>query len=92
MYRSDVVRVELSDSKEIAALLAAQKQAQRPTTTPRLRLVGRTGRRHRCQCGSCSTCVENARWEKIFNEKFADPNYYKSQPVRHTSSLSYPPR
>ena len=92
MYRSDVVRVELSDSKEIAALLAAQKQTQRPPAPPRVRLVARTARRHRCHCGTCSTCAENARWEKIFNEKFADPNYYKAQPVRHTSSLSNPAR
>jgi len=93
MYRSDVVRVELSDSNEIAALLAAQKkQAQRPPTTPRVRLAPRTVRRRRCHCGSCYTCQENARWDKIFNEKFADPNYYKPQPVRHTSSLSWPPR
>ena len=92
MYRSDVVRVELSDSKEIAALLAAQKQAQRPQPTPRTRMAPRTARRRRCHCGACYTCQENARWDKIFNEKFADPNYYKPQPVRHTSSLSFPAR
>lgn len=92
MHRSDIVLVELSDSKEIAALLAAQKQAQRPPSTQRVRLSARAARRHRCYCGACSTCLENARWEKIFNEKFADPNYYKTQPVRHTSSLSWPPR
>lgn len=92
MYRSDVVRVELSDSKEIAALLAAQKQTQRPQTTPRPRLAAGAVRRRRCHCGACSSCLENARWERIFNEKFADPNYYKPQPVRHTSSLSWPPR
>ena len=92
MSRTDVVRVELSDSKEIAALLAAHKQTQRPPTAQRVRLVPRSARRHRCHCGTCSTCQENARWEKIFNEKFADPNYYKAQPIRHTSSLSYPAR
>lgn len=92
MYRSDVVRVELSDSKEIAALLAAQTQTQRPQPTPRTRMAARTVRRRRCHCGGCYTCQENARWDKIFNEKFADPNYYKSQPIRHTSSLSWPAR
>lgn len=92
MYRSETVRLELSDSKEIAALLAAQKQAPRPAAQPRVRLSSRAVRRHRCHCGSCSTCLDNARWEKIFNEKFADPNYYKPQPVRHVSSLSWPPR
>jgi len=91
MYRTDGLRVELSDSKEIAALLAAQKQAQRPQNAQRPRVAARSARR-RCHCGGCSTCLENARWDRIFNEKFADPNYYKPQPVRHTSSLSWPPR
>jgi hypothetical protein len=91
MHRTEAFRVELSDSKEIAALLATQRQTARPQTAQRPRLVPRTARR-RCHCGGCSTCQENARWEKIFNEKFADPNYYKPQPVRHTSSLSWPPR
>ena len=92
MVRSDAARVELSDSKEIAALLAAQKQTPRPAAAPRVRLVPRNARRHRCHCGACAACQENARWDRIFNEKFADPNYYKPQPVRHTSSLSYPAR
>ena len=33
-----------------------------------------------CSCGKCARCVENARWDRIFNEKFADPDYY-SQPI-----------
>jgi hypothetical protein len=32
--------------------------------------------RNRCRCGSCRSCQENARWERIYNEKFADPMYY----------------
>lgn len=92
MVRMDLNLVELSDSKEIAALLAAQPQPARPATPSRPRISTRSSRRHRCQCGACPACQENARWDKIFNEKFADPNYYKAQPVRHTSSLSWPPR
>lgn len=93
MYPSENIPVELSDSKEIAALLAAQKHSQRPVPAQRTRLGGgRTARRRRCHCGTCFTCLENARWERIFNEKFADPNYYKPQPVRHVSSLSWPPK
>lgn len=41
----------------------------------------------RCQCGNCLQCRENARWERIFQEKFADPNYY-SRPMRRGSPLS----
>jgi hypothetical protein len=33
-------------------------------------------RRRHCQCGRCRGCLDNARWERIFAEKFADPNYY----------------
>jgi hypothetical protein len=42
-------------------------------------------RRIRCNCGRCARCLENARWERIFAEKFADPNYY-SRPITHTTS------
>jgi hypothetical protein len=35
-----------------------------------------------CRCGKCPVCVENARWERIFNEKFADPQYYVRPPDR----------
>jgi hypothetical protein len=91
MNLTELSAVQLSDPKEIAALLAAQEQVQRVKPAPRTRISVRPTRR-RCQCGSCSTCLENARWDKIFNEKFADPDYYKRQPVRHTSSLSWPAR
>lgn len=42
----------------------------------------------RCNCGICPTCVDNARWERIFQEKFADPNYY-DVPPRRGSSLAF---
>ena len=41
----------------------------------------------RCRCGRCTTCQENDRWERIFQEKFADPNYYDPRPIRRTSPL-----
>jgi hypothetical protein len=41
------------------------------------------------KCMTCSTCVTNAKWEKVFNEKFADPDYYKAGlPTRIGSTLS----
>ena len=91
MYPEDLSAVELSDSQEIAALLASQQPPPRMPAAQRPRLNTRASRRH-CQCGACPKCLENARWDRIFNEKFADPNYYKRQPVRHTSSLSWPAR
>jgi hypothetical protein len=45
-------------------------------------------RRHGCACGECQTCLENARWERIFNEKFADHSYYQDRGPQFSSPLS----
>ena len=45
-------------------------------------------RRQGCACGACQTCRENARWERIFNEKFADPSYYQKRGPQFSSPLS----
>ena len=37
---------------------------------------------------TCRTCCDNARWERIFQEKFADPSYYSNPSTRNGSSLS----
>jgi len=43
----------------------------------------------RCQCGQCRTCTENARWERIFQEKFANSDYYHHDiRIRYASPLS----
>jgi len=42
----------------------------------------------RCHCGTCRTCLDNAKWDRVFNEKFADPDYYQALPLRNGSSLS----
>ncbi len=43
----------------------------------------------RCQCGQCRNCQENARWERIFQEKFANSDYYHHDiRVRYASPLS----
>jgi hypothetical protein len=44
--------------------------------------------RQHCRCGQCKWCLDNVRWERIFNEKFADPTYYGRLTVRHTSALA----
>ena len=43
----------------------------------------------RCRCGSCPVCLDSARWERIFQEKFADPDYYARREPRRGSSLSW---
>ena len=50
--------------------------------------VSRVRRRHFCTCNKCKWCLDNARWVRIFNEKFADPSYYGGVCVRHNSSLA----
>jgi len=44
--------------------------------------------KQRCRCGKCDTCQDAARWERIFQEKFADPDYYSRRVPRQSSSLS----
>ncbi len=75
-------------SPEVIAHLLAEHQAPRRSrvmTTPMRSAQPST--RRRCNCGVCSFCMENARWEKIFKEKFADPNYYKGLPIKFSSPL-----
>lgn len=54
----------------------------RPIHVPK-RTVGR-----RCSCGTCPSCVDNARWDAIFNAKFADATYYERRMPRMGSTLS----
>jgi excisionase family DNA binding protein len=45
--------------------------------------------KQQCLCGSCKPCQDAARWERVFQEKFADPDYYSRRVSRHGSSLSW---
>lgn len=45
-------------------------------------------RRKQCECGTCRACRENARWDAIFNEKFADPAYYGIRTPGYSSPLA----
>ncbi len=58
--------------------------AERPAEKKQFR-----GRRVRCTCGGCAQCLDNAKWDRIFNEKFADPTYYGALQVRHNSTLAH---
>ena len=42
----------------------------------------------RCKCGICARCRDDQRWERIFQEKFADPDYYTRPILRHDSPLN----
>jgi|HubBroStandDraft_2_1064218.scaffolds.fasta_scaffold290020_1 hypothetical protein len=41
-----------------------------------------------CRCGYCPRCLDNARWERIYEERFADPSYYRQFGIRSSSPLS----
>jgi hypothetical protein len=44
--------------------------------------------RQECGCSQCAACIDNARWERIFREKFADPCYYDRKQSRNSSPLT----
>jgi hypothetical protein len=79
---------DLSTRDDIAALLQvfetpprgqAKPKSTRKAARAREELALESSRptpRARCRCGSCRKCEEDARWERIFIEKFADPMYY----------------
>ena len=41
----------------------------------------------RCHCMVCAACLDDARWERIFQEKFADQSYYQQDQARGCSPL-----
>ena len=60
----------------VQALLRPETEQKRPD------------RSRPCTCGACPRCQDNARWNRIFDEKFADPSYYGRVSIRHNSSLA----
>jgi hypothetical protein len=81
--------MRVANSEEIAAVLNTMT-CERPAGVRRRRAVSvpppvTRNRKRRCQCGHCRECADNARWERIFAEKFADPDYY-TRPVVHAAS------
>jgi len=87
--------VELTDPRIIAALKGdaiksdSERRGQPRQSRPLKTISAQMERRKRCMCGTCPACLDNARWEAIFNAKFADPNYYKPRPIRSGSSLDW---
>jgi len=90
MNRNDAAKLELADSAMIAQLM------DRAVTVPQTRMrrsdrraaPARRAQPRRCTCGKCRTCVDNAHWEMVFQQKFADPYYYSLHPPRQCSSLN----
>ena len=82
--------MELTSPELIAALMntGAHGAQARARTAPDTSLTPRKARKIRCQCGKCSQCLENARWERIFKEKFVDADYYTRRQVQCSSPLT----
>ncbi len=60
---------------------------RRAPTQARRKGSGRRLRQY-CRCGQCRWCLDNARWDQIYNDKFADPAYYGHIVMRHNSTLA----
>jgi hypothetical protein len=94
--------MELADPRLISQLLTKARSdkplGSRRSTGPRMRKTTVSPdervyqppayKTRRCRCGLCPTCEDNARWERIFAEKFSDPTYYSGPVVRHESPLN----
>jgi hypothetical protein len=90
--------MELADPRMIEELMATharisgarQPRRKRSMPSPAAGLSRAPGPKvKRCRCGVCTRCLEEARWERIFNERFADPDYYKARPAHFGSSLGW---
>jgi len=87
----DDARLELADVAMISLLMDARSGAKPSRIrgqSARGSVPAKRSKLRRCACGKCRTCLDNARWESVFQRKFADPNYYSLHPPRHQSSLS----
>ena len=80
--------MELASQESIQALMPGGGDPARVLVRRDVQHVAQPpskGRKVRCRCGQCQQCLEDARWERIFAEKFADPDYY-SRRVTHIAS------
>ncbi len=79
--------MELTDSNTIASLISVRSVAPQKTSRSLSHAGNARTNRHRiCTCGSCFACLDNAKWERIFREKFEDPSYYEPHVRRGGSS------
>ena len=91
--------MELADARLVSQLVASYENTKRATRRARGPHMTSTlppevtpyqapaHKSRRCQCGKCPLCRENARWDRIFLEKFADPSYYSGPTIRYVSPL-----
>ena len=77
---------DIIDAIAASAVPASRRVWKRSSrrSTPKLR----NSRMGRCKCGHCESCIDDARWERIFNEKFASPEYYGPRIQENWSTLA----
>ena len=82
--------MELTDRSTLDTILAFQMPPNRNVAEAARDYQAPAAKRgfRRCTCKKCSACLDEARWERIFQEKFADPMYY-SKRMRRDSTLNF---
>jgi hypothetical protein len=80
-------RVQQRHGEQLAVRPAAKPVRRSPREEGGAKLTTK-GRETGCRCGDCRRCLDNARWERIFTEKFADPAYYTRSVIRTASPLT----
>lgn len=87
--------VYVTSAAAIDSILRSTRKEQRKTRPRKVRTFDPQAFRYagpkpkRCRCGECAACIDSARWERIFQEKFADPNYYDRPLAGNGSSLNW---
>ena len=69
-------------SKSLLKGVTAKAERPKKRSTFLFPSISPVGAAKRCACGACKFCMENARWEQIFDKKFADPEYYSDRASR----------
>jgi hypothetical protein len=84
--------MELTSPESIRALIASFADLEKRVPQRHGSLdVSRSPRRHQRMtrhCSHCQLCLDNARWERFFAEKFADPTYTSGRVTRMASPLT----
>lgn len=78
--------MELTDERIILEMLDGSRPKRR--CAPQIPQIEPASKVVHCDCGKCPRCRDNARWERIYREKFADADYYADRPLCRGSSLS----
>lgn len=92
--------MELCDIATIRAFLEVNRPGRRKRSSARLPVIrpntpavycapaAKSNGKRNCRCGQCGDCLENARWERVYQAKFADPDYYGGLRMRNMSPIN----